>query len=378
MGEFEAVGDAVTGGLVGRAVEPTAGEPSDGHTHEKTCLNCGCELVGDFCHCCGQRAHVHRTLMAFWHDLAHGVLHLDGKIWSTLPLLALRPGELTRRYVDGERAKFVSPMALFLFSVFLMFAVLSLVGGGIRESSQTTVVADPARAQSELERVRDTTKVELTRLQEQRDRLAAAGQPTASLDSNIREKQAEVAIEERLTRGFVPERDAVATVNATRSANGELTFASGSKQIDDWFNAAYKKAKQNPNLLLYKLQSNAYKFSWLLIPISIPLVWLLFLHRRRYRREFTAYDHTVFVTYSIAFMSLGAIALSLLDWAGLPSILFALAIVIIPPLHMYRQLKGAYGLSRWSAIWRTFVLIMFAFMAIALFFSMLLAVGALG
>jgi hypothetical protein len=39
------------------------------------------------------------------------------------------------------------------------------------------------------------------------------------------------------------------------------------------------RAKANPSLLAYRLQSNSYKYSWALIPISIPLVWLLFLHR---------------------------------------------------------------------------------------------------
>ena len=34
MGDFEALGDAVTGGMLGRAVEPKAGEAGDGHTHE--------------------------------------------------------------------------------------------------------------------------------------------------------------------------------------------------------------------------------------------------------------------------------------------------------------------------------------------------------
>src|SRR5688572_184778 len=113
MDEIEAVGDAVTGGVIGRAVEPKAGEPgADGHTHETACLNCGTPLTGDFCHACGQRAHVHRTLRGFFHDLLHGALHFEGKIWTTLPLLAWKPGELTRRYIDGERAKFVSPVAL--------------------------------------------------------------------------------------------------------------------------------------------------------------------------------------------------------------------------------------------------------------------------
>ena len=130
MGEFEAVGDVVTGATIGRAVEPKAGEPgADGHTHEPNCLNCGTLLQGDFCHACGQHAHVHRTLTAFFHDLVHGVLHFEGKIWRTLPMLAWRPGELTRRYVDGQRATFVSPIALFLFSVFLMFATVSFFGG---------------------------------------------------------------------------------------------------------------------------------------------------------------------------------------------------------------------------------------------------------
>ena len=53
------------------------------------------------------------------------MFHFEGKIWRTLPMLAFQPGELTRRYIAGERARFVSPLALFLFSVFLMFAVVA-------------------------------------------------------------------------------------------------------------------------------------------------------------------------------------------------------------------------------------------------------------
>jgi hypothetical protein len=51
------------------------------------------------------------------------VFHFEGKIFRTLPMLVFRPGALTRRYIAGERARFVSPLALFLFTVFAMFAV---------------------------------------------------------------------------------------------------------------------------------------------------------------------------------------------------------------------------------------------------------------
>ena len=374
MPDLEAVGDAATGAALAGAVEPRTG--ADGHTQERNCLNCGTELVGGYCHACGQHAHVHRTLTAFWHDLAHGVLHLDGKIWRTLPMLAWHPGELTRRYAHGERAKFVSPMALFLFSVFLMFAVFSLIGGPVMNGTTQVegVETGRARVESEVEKARRLSQADLKALHDERARLVAANQPTEDVEARIRSKQNEIAIEERLVRGFIPERDAVATIDVSRAGESDFVVLGAPNSLNDWFNDAYKKAKQNPKLLLYKLQANAYKFSWLLIPISIPLVWLLFLHRRRYR-EFTAYDHTVFVTYSIAFMSLAAIALSLLGALGLPGGITLLAILIVPPVHIYRQLKGAYGLSRASALWRTAALLILSPVAIALFAAILLFLG---
>lgn len=99
-------------------------------------------LIGPHCHRCGQKAHVHRTLSAFLHDLLHGALHFEGKIFRTLPLLVWKPGELTRRYIAGERARFVGPMALFLFSVFLMFAVFQIVGMGAAAEPGPGVAVD--------------------------------------------------------------------------------------------------------------------------------------------------------------------------------------------------------------------------------------------
>jgi hypothetical protein len=143
-----------------------------------------------------------------------------------------------------------------------------------------------------------------------------------------------------------------------------------------WLDVAYRKAKQNPGLLFYKLQTNAYKLSWALIPISVPFLWLLFLHRRRYRR-FGVYDHIVFVTYSIAFMTLGFVALTLLRPLGLDW-LSGLLVLIVPPVHMYRQLRGAYELGRWSAAWRTAALLFFAMIAAMIFMALLLILGVLG
>jgi uncharacterized protein DUF3667 len=353
-GGIESVGEAVSGGLLARAVEPQAGEAGEAPEAGRVCLNCGTALAGPYCHRCGQAAHIHRSVTAWSHDLAHGVLHLDGKIWRTLPLLAWRPGELTRRYVEGERARFVSPLALFLFSVFLMFALLSAIGG-------PAIGVDP-NARRELAAELQGADRDIARLEAERRQRAARNQDVARVDARLGEAK--------------NERRALATASET--------LRSGSPFIDTdvdtgWprLDQGIRKANENPALLFYKLQTNAYKFSWALIPISVPFLWLLLLHRRRHRQTYKAYDHLVFVTYSIAFMSLAMIALVLLRSIGVSGGLIALAVMIVPPLHIYRQLRGAYQLGRFSAVWRTAALLVFAGIAVTLFLLLLLAMGVL-
>ena len=343
MPDLEAIGDAATGAVLGRAVEPRTGVGADGHTHEKNCLNCGAVLAGDYCQSCGQRAHVHRTLTAFWHDLLHGVLHFEGKIWNTLPLLAWRPGELTRRYIHGERAKFVSPVALFLFCVFFTFAVVSL-GGAIGGPNAAAVNAQLADEMSE-------ARADIAKLEMKRSVAANAGAPTTKIDKDLKDARAELATLTRL-------RDQGARGAAAEIPEGVLP----------WLREPLKKATDNPELLIYKVKTNAYKFSWALIPISALFVWMLFPFSRRFRM----YDHFVFVTYSLCFGMLLFTASTLLALVAASIASFAF---FVPPFHMYRQLKGTYALGRGGALWRTAALTIFAFMAISLFVSLLVGLG---
>jgi Protein of unknown function (DUF3667). len=344
MGEFEALADAVTGGVLSRAVEPKAGEGA-GHTHESSCLNCGAPLTGPYCSACGQHAHVHRTLSAFFHDFAHGVLHFEGKIWRTLPLLAWRPGELTRRYIEGQRASFVSPIALFLFCVFLTFAVMGMAG-----------MTSPNLENGGLAKAERENAGEIADLQKKRSEAVAKGQPTASIDKQIAEDQQGLETLRSLrAKGLPP------GVSQTKPAF---------RTDIPWLADAVKKAKNNPDLLFYKLKTDAYKYSWALIPISVPFVWLLFPFSRRFR----LYDHIVFVTYSLCFMML---LLTTGTLVGLVSTSVATIGWFVPPVHMYRQLRGAYGVSRFGAVWRTIALTIFAFIAIAFFATLLVTLGAM-
>jgi len=343
MGEFEAIGDVVSGAALARSAEPDTGAVgSDGHSNETACLNCGTPLAGDYCHSCGQHRHVHRTLTAFFHDLLHGVFHFEGKVWHTLPMLAWRPGDLTRRYVEGQRARFVSPIALFLFSIFLMFAVVNMTGsiGELPEGAKLGI-------QEELR----ANQAKLAELVVERSAAVKADKPVARLDRRIGKLKEEIR-----------------TMEAVRSGNLDGAGV-GATRIPGWVGQGVSKAARNPELVVYKLKTNAYKFSWLIIPLSVPFVWLLFPFSRRFR----FYDHIVFVTYSLCFMSMLVVAGLLFGAIGMTSA--AGLLWLIPPFHMYRQLKGAYSLGRAGALWRTALLLLFATIVLALFSAVLVGVG---
>ena len=347
----EAVGDVAQGALLARAVEADHGEASEGHTHETACLNCGTALVGPHCHACGQAAHVHRSLGAFFHDLLHGVLHFEGKIWRTLPLLAWRPGQLTREYIDGRRASYVGPIALFLFVVFLSFALFSALGG----SDMLDPRVDPL---GQVKSAYTTNEQELTRLRTDRERADAA------------DSAAQARIEKRIA-ALEQDQSRLKMVLGNVGSEFEKDFRAGFEKSPlpqgNALTQAVERVQANPQLAIYKLQTNAYKYSWMLIPLSVPFVWLLFPFSRR----FGLYDHTVFVTYSIAFMIALVALASLLGFFDAGGI--GIVLLLYAPLHLYRQLRGTYDLGRGAAIWRMLVLSLFAWVAIGLFAAVVVA-----
>ena len=348
-GEIEAAGDIATGILVAHAVEPPAGgSVADSHSHG-LCLNCGTALHGEFCHACGQAGHVHRSLGAIGHDLLHGVFHFEGKIWRTLPMLVFQPGALTRRYIAGERARFVSPLALFLFAVFLMFATIHAFGGELESD------LSPERR----------------------------GAAVARVDANIVEGKARIAQLQAAPRTAQTEEKIAEVQQELRGLQTSRRVLTGSSAtLDDWqtvnvrtewhaLDHGIAKFRKNPGLVLYKLQSSAYKYSWALIPISTPFVALLFLWRRRYQ----LYDHAIFVTYSLGFMMMFAALLGVAWAIGVSEDLITWAVILVLPTHMFAQLRGAYELRKRSALWRTVALLLFAWIALLAFAALLLTMG---
>ncbi|HXI27305.1 MAG TPA: DUF3667 domain-containing protein, partial [Vicinamibacterales bacterium] len=91
------------------------------------CANCGKALTGPYCGACGQKiAPPNPTIGDFVHELAHELVHVDGKIFRSLRLLVTAPGALTAEQFAGRRVCYVSPIRLYLTFSVLFFAVSAL------------------------------------------------------------------------------------------------------------------------------------------------------------------------------------------------------------------------------------------------------------
>ena len=402
------------------------------------CSNCGATLAGAFCHACGQSAHVHRSVVHVLEEVFHGITHFDSRAWRSIPMLIFRPGKMTHNYIMGHRARYIPPFAMFLASVFAMFLAFAIVGGPgiVNEATVSRAEALTEARQMVAEARQDIAadKAEIAQLEAEVARLKADPDPTpgelagtegelagarATLAANERRLvTAQTAVQNALTRtdNQVDRATALREIeaekaNARRAGDEASLLALGAAEAvvrdapepansgqtqprqtvmdqikeamrkgnlvstpwPEWNHKINKKLK-NPDLFLYKLQNTAYKFSFLLVPISLPFIWIMLF----WKRGVTMFDHCVFALYSLSFMSFAFVIASILaqwvSWGVLTEWLLGLAFV-----HLFFHLKGTYKLGWMGAFWRVIVFgAIFAPIAVGLFLAAIVLLGVSG
>ena len=90
---------------------------------QPACRNCGATMVGAWCHACGQKRVMpeERRLGHLLGEAFHAITELDGKLLRSLRLLLFKPGLLSREYLDDRRARYATPVSLFLLANVLYF-----------------------------------------------------------------------------------------------------------------------------------------------------------------------------------------------------------------------------------------------------------------
>ena len=95
------------------------------------CLNCGASFSGArprYCPECGQESTLRPpTLFEFAQQFGGAYLSTEGALWRTLVLLMFKPGELTRRYLGGQRKHYILPLRLYLTTSVVVLLLIRVV-----------------------------------------------------------------------------------------------------------------------------------------------------------------------------------------------------------------------------------------------------------
>lgn len=109
------------------ARQPAAPAPPAEPLPDACCANCDSRLAGPFCHACGQRDTDHlASVREFFAHAAEVAVGYDSRLLRTARALFTRPGLLTAEYAAGRRARYASPLQVYLVGAALLFATTSV------------------------------------------------------------------------------------------------------------------------------------------------------------------------------------------------------------------------------------------------------------
>lgn len=290
----------------------------------RTCLDCGAAVTGRHCEQCGQSSDVHvLSMREVAGDVTHSLLHLDSRVWRTLKLLVLKPGELTREFIAGRHQRYLPPFRLYLAISILFFALSALLPGTslVHTDSSGNKVIAPVVIESR-ERAAVTAQSALDELPaEVRKELAAAG-----VDAR--------AIEEA-SAGSDP-------------CTSNLSRLFGVDWNDSLKRACLKIRADGGAALAERFAATAPKLMFLFLPLMAAVALLFYWKPRRLYAE-----HLVLFLHNHAFMFLlvlvtqivSAIASLKLPFIGVLG--FVNFLLFLYLLHyVYRSMRVVYGEGR--------------------------------
>jgi hypothetical protein len=261
------------------------------------CPNCGAAAPGNFCSECGQEQISVRLGL---RDLAREFLD-DHVGWSTkVPRTLWRllvPGALTLDFIEGRRARYLSPLRLYLTLSVLFFLVIALVPGR----------SVPGRGPTVSFSMRGDTAALMGSASSEDS--ASAARRAARADS----LEADIA-------AHMPDTTTLAGRTKLRFLRRNTTFARMSKQ-------------ERSRALLEGIVRRMPNVMFVLLPVFALLVHAVMWRRRRYYAE-----HFVFALHTHAFAFAAFTLAALSPWRNIIPLLLAAGAV-----YLVAAMRRVYG-----------------------------------
>lgn len=281
------------------------------------CSNCATELHGEYCSHCGQRVepHIH-SLWGFMSEAAESITHADSRVWRTLVPLVIRPGFLTREFLDGRRARYLPPFRLYLVLSVIFFLVVSFEG---KEAMVVDPATNPAVA-TERERV-------LAEIRPDVAKEVAAAQADAA-------KEAAAAKVAQATRGAAERMQTGSCENLTYEGPA-------AKWVQPRLKPLCEKIREDEgHSLAESFKHNLPRAMFVFLPLLAGVMKLLYWRPKRwYVEHLLLFVHN----HAFAFLAFSLVALSSLLFGDTIESVLIFGLFFYVPWYVYRSMRTMYG-----------------------------------
>ncbi len=286
------------------------------------CENCGELIERRYCGTCGQlAADYHKPLSGLLVASLADMLALDGRLSRTLREMILKPGQMTRNYLDGQRARYVPPFRLYIFASLIFFFMVFSQGTG---GAPSDLESDPA---------------------------AGEVPAIAAADEEGSPEVPGTGIEEIFDEDGHLDGEALNEIITEGTETGDLDVRE--RALIERFAERVNEINENPERFLSLLKTYAPRASLVMVPLLAIMLALLYVNKRRvmlYDHLVTALHFQVFIYFSVTVVVvLGMIysPLGAVGWIGLVPFLF---------YYGYRQQRRVYAGGRIITVVRTAIL----------------------
>jgi len=333
---------------------------------EKDCLNCGTIVYGKYCHACGQEnVEPKETFFGMVTHFFFDITHFDGKFFTTLKDLLLRPGFLSAEYMKGRRMSYLNPVRMYVFTSAVFFLIFFSISGSskvvkITKGNEPLTRADRDSVIQELQKELGTTPADYS-IRQQLTLLQDTTRPVTYLDMMAYDEDS-VAVG---TLGGKyksnQEYDSLQSALLPGERDGWLKKQWNKKVID--LNERFKHDKGSSANEVFELV--LHKLPYLLF-VSLPLFALMLKLLYIRRKEFYYADHGIFSIhhYILSFILLLLVFL----WSKMSEItgwgfwsVFTIITVIAWPVYLFLAMRRFYGQRRLKTFFKFLILNISAF-----------------
>lgn len=376
--------------------------------HEKICLNCNADVIGRYCHVCGQEnIEPKETVWSLISHFFYDITHFDGKFFSTTRYLITRPGFLPKEYIEGRRARYLHPIRMYVFSSALFFIFfyslfhINVNDGSekdkikLRKAKEARITLDSARrvALAQANNSEDSAIID-------RGFVTAATPYIKTIERAIDEElETDTAgTSEKFKEKYMKKRERrikaesenfnINLVGTDRKYRSIEHYDSAQKALpknkrDNWIahRAKHREIELNERydgdqkaMWTDLLEKFTHTFPYLLF-VSLPLyAWFLRLLYRRQKLQFPYVTHAIFLIYLYIFTFIDLLVYFVVnkiqtatDWNWI--VFIEAAVLIYGVFYAYKAMRKFYGQKRGKTLLKFLILNFFAFWTIIFLFT---------